>query len=141
MQLLSLTLNVILNKSYVFSSSQVRGKSKDGGKTYDRDLSDTPYSPSGFSQALNQWKKEKDVEGDWEYWNFNIKQFRYSVANQLARAELGLELITYQMKHMVQALSDMPSEVTLGYGGVGETMHCEQLKMKRYGAYFIQIVP
>ncbi len=127
-------LNVITDKSYVFSSSQNRGKSEDRGKTYNRDTLDTPYSAGGFNIALNSWLKKKDVDSEWAHWNLNAKQFRHSIANQLARAELGLEFITYQMKHMVHALNEMPSDVTLGYGGVGDMAQQNALNAARYEA-------
>ncbi|SHO19440.1 Putative uncharacterized protein [Moritella viscosa] len=53
--------------------------------------------------------------------------FRHSLAHQMYRADVGLPVISYQLKHIVSAVSALGrkgkvSQTTLGYGGIGSQL-------------------
>jgi integrase len=53
--------------------------------------------------------------------------FRHSLAHQMYRADVGLPIISYQLKHIVSAVSALArkgkvSQTTLGYGGIGSQL-------------------
>lgn len=53
--------------------------------------------------------------------------FRHSLAHQMYRADVGLPVISYQLKHVVTAAQALArkgrvSEETLGYGGIGNLL-------------------
>ncbi len=57
----------------------------------------------------------------------NAYTFRHSLAYQLFRADVGLPVISYQLKHLVSATDELyrkgkVSEVTLGYGGIANQL-------------------
>lgn len=59
--------------------------------------------------------------------NFNPYMLRHTLTYQLFRAEVGLPLISFQLKHFVDSVSKFTfdgatSSVTLGYGDIGEML-------------------
>lgn len=59
--------------------------------------------------------------------NFNAYMLRHTLTYQLFRADVGLPLISFQLKHFVDSVSKYTargatSSVTLGYGEVGEIL-------------------
>lgn len=53
--------------------------------------------------------------------------FRHSLAHQMYRADVGLPIISYQLKHIVSAVAAFGrkgkvSQTTLGYGGIGSQL-------------------
>jgi len=63
-------------------------------------------------------KSLKDIKS-----KINGYVFRHSLAHQMFRADVGLPVISYQLKHIVTAADDLArkgkvSETTIGYGGI-----------------------
>lgn len=59
--------------------------------------------------------------------SFNPYMLRHTLTYQLFRAEVGLPLISFQLKHFVESISKYTftgatSSVTLGYGDIGEML-------------------
>lgn len=59
--------------------------------------------------------------------NFNAYMLRHTLTYQLFRADVGLPLISFQLKHFVDSVSKYTakgatSSVTLGYGEIGEIL-------------------
>lgn len=66
--------------------------------------------------------------------------FRHSLAYQMYRADVGLPVITYQLKHVVSAVENLArsgkvSQTTLGYGGIANQLvskAAEGIKIRHY---------
>jgi hypothetical protein len=59
--------------------------------------------------------------------------FRHSLAHQMYRADVGLPIISYQLKHIVSAADAFSrkgkvSEITLGYGGIANQLTSDRSK-------------
>jgi len=59
--------------------------------------------------------------------SYNSYMTRHTLAYQMFRADVGLPLITYQLKHLVEGTEQYISngaysDTTLGYGGIGESL-------------------
>lgn len=59
--------------------------------------------------------------------------FRHSLAHQMFRADVGLPVISYQLKHVVSATERLArkgkvSQTTLGYGGIANQLTCANSK-------------
>lgn len=59
--------------------------------------------------------------------------FRHSLAHQMYRADVGLPIISYQLKHIVSATDALSrkgkvSQTTLGYGGIANQLTNDQSK-------------
>lgn len=62
--------------------------------------------------------------------DFNTHMFRHTLAHQLFRADVGLPLISFQLKHFVNNVAKYTSQsatstTTLGYGEIGEMLSQE----------------
>lgn len=73
-----------------------------------------------FIQKMLEKKAVKEI-------NFNPYMLRHTLTYQLFRAEVGLPLISFQLKHFVDSVSKYTfsgatSSVTLGYGDIGEML-------------------
>nr|WP_315429425.1 hypothetical protein [uncultured Albidiferax sp.] len=79
-----------------------------------------PLSVVGFTTAINDYLSNCDVNGDWAAWRINPHQLRHTLANQLAKADVGTVFISYQLKHLYTALASLPADVTLGYGNLAQ---------------------
>lgn len=69
----------------------------------------------------------------------NAYTFRHSLAYQLFRADVGLPVISYQLKHLVSATDELHrkgrvSEVTLGYGGIANQLAFSAAEKKTSGS-------
>ena len=84
-----------------------------------------PYSIGGLTSALDRYLRMVDTAGAWEAVTVSPHRCRHTLAHQLARADVGLVFIAYQMKHLHSALRAVPPQVTLMYGGISD------LKMER----------
>ncbi|MEZ9170351.1 hypothetical protein AB4122_02675 [Vibrio cyclitrophicus] len=65
--------------------------------------------------------------------NINGYLFRHSLAHQMYRADVGLPVISYQLKHVVSAAESLVrqgkvSQTTLGYGGIANQLTNDQSK-------------
>lgn len=79
-----------------------------------------PLSLTGLSGAINNYLREIDTSKRWETWHINPHQLRHTLANQLARADVGLMFIAHQMKHLYTALNALPPAATLMYGNLSD---------------------
>lgn len=79
-----------------------------------------PISASGFLTILETYVKTIDVDGTWAHITISPHRCRHTLAHQLARADLGLVLISYHLKHLHTARSAIPPSHTLLYGGIGQ---------------------
>lgn len=86
---------------------------------------DRPYSVNGLTHALDRYLRIVDTTGAWDDVIVSPHRCRHTLAHQLARADVGLVFIAYQMKHLHSALKAVPPQVTLMYGGISD------LKMER----------
>ncbi|MBF4990747.1 tyrosine-type recombinase/integrase [Methylophilus sp. QUAN] len=80
----------------------------------------TPLSITGFVGSMNNYLREIDTTERWRSWVISSHQLRHSLANQLARADLGLMFIAHQLKHLYSALNAIPPSVTLMYGNIAD---------------------
>lgn len=67
---------------------------------------------------------------------FNPYMMRHTLTYQLFRAEVGLPLISFQLKHFVDSVSkytsiESTSSVTLGYGDIGEMLSKDGVRSKK----------
>lgn len=83
------------------------------------------YSVNGLTEALDRYLRVADTAGAWDDIVVSPHRCRHTLAHQLARADVGLVFIAYQMKHLHSALKAVPPQVTLMYGGISD------LKMER----------
>ncbi|TKF23237.1 hypothetical protein FCV43_04130 [Vibrio genomosp. F6] len=72
---------------------------------------------------------EKDINS-----KLNGYVFRHSLAHQMYRADVGLPVISYQLKHIVTATNELArkgkvSQSTLGYGGIANQITSEESKL------------
>ena len=79
-----------------------------------------PMTLTGLTTAINNYLDEIDVSRRWVDWRTHPHQLRHTLANQLARADVGLTYIAHQMKHLYTALSALPPAATLIYGRIGD---------------------
>ena len=79
---------------------------------------------------LDRYEKEKKI-------GFNPYFLRHTLAYQLHRMGVGLPLISFQLKHMVDGLekfttAGVASETTIDYGGISESLVSNHLEGQRY---------
>lgn len=72
---------------------------------------------------------EKDINS-----KLNGYVFRHSLAHQMYRADVGLPVISYQLKHIVSSTNELVrkgkvSQSTLGYGGIANQITSDQSKL------------
>ncbi|NVH52236.1 hypothetical protein HU985_15145 [Photobacterium damselae subsp. damselae] len=72
----------------------------------------------------------------------NAYTFRHSLAYQMYRADVGLPVISYQLKHVVTATENLVrkgkvSETTLGYGGIANQLVDQNTKGKALNIRYI----
>ena len=89
----------------------------------------TPKSmaSSGITHQMNNFIGQllgKSIENEL---NFNPYMLRHTLTYQLFKAEVGLPLISFQLKHFVESISKYTSTgstsiATLGYGDIGEML-------------------
>lgn len=79
-----------------------------------------PYSPNGLTNAMQRYIERIDVSGAWKDVTVSPHRCRHTLAHQLARADVGLPFIAHQLKHLYSALSAVPPQVTLMYGGIAD---------------------
>ncbi len=79
-----------------------------------------PISANGFLTILETYVKTIDVDGTWAHITISPHRCRHTLAHQLARADLGLVLISYHLKHLHTARSAIPASHTLLYGGISQ---------------------
>jgi integrase len=90
-----------------------------------------PMTLSSFAEAINKYLKVVDSTGRWSEWHINPHQLRHTLAQQLARADVGLVFIAQQMKHLHTALNSLPPDVTMMYGNISglaqqRALHADQ---------------
>ena len=78
-----------------------------------------PFSLNGVTGGINNYLAEIDISQRWKSWHINVHQLKHTLANQLARADVGLVFIAKQMKHLHTALNMLPPDVTMYYGNIG----------------------
>lgn len=83
-------------------------------------VSPKPMTLTGLAGGINSYLREIDTTKRWSNWVINFHQLRHSLANQLARADVGLMFIAHQMKHLYTALNALPPSVTLMYGNIAD---------------------
>jgi hypothetical protein len=91
-----------------------------GSETVPLGITPQPLSPVGFTWAMTIYLREVDTSSRWADWHLHPHLLRHTLANQLARADVGLIFIAHQMKHLHTALHALPPDVTMMYGNVGE---------------------
>lgn len=79
-----------------------------------------PYSPNGFAGLLKKYIQKIDECGNWSHIIISPHRCRHTLAHQLARADLGLVLISYHLKHLHTARNAIPASETLLYGGISQ---------------------
>jgi len=110
-------LNKIFRSEYLFSSM----------KTVPLNSKPKRLSSASFAGQIKVYiyllfgeKKPFDI-------SYNSYMTRHTLAYQMFRADVGLPLITYQLKHLVEGVEQYTSngaysDTTLGYGGIGESL-------------------
>lgn len=93
-----------------------------------------PMSLTGLAGGINSYLIEIDTTKRWSDWVINLHQLRHTLANQLARADVGLMFIAHQMKHLYTALNALPPSVTLMYGNISDV--AAQRAMRTPDAYY-----
>lgn len=79
-----------------------------------------PLSSNSFRETLNAYMHAVDISGKWRSWSINPHQLRHTLAFQLEQANVATLYISYQLKHLHNALTSLPSNVTLGYGHIAD---------------------
>jgi len=67
---------------------------------------ENPITGGGLNERLNDYLKRIDEQGVSGDWQLSSHQNRHALANQLARAEVGIPYITRQLKHYHSLLSE-----------------------------------
>ncbi|CDT79371.1 putative DNA breaking-rejoining enzyme, integrase/recombinase [Vibrio coralliirubri] len=91
-------------------------------------ISLTPLIANMFTALIGLAKKDVNFQ-------LNAYTFRHSLAHQMYRADVGLPVISYQLKHVVTATENLArkgkvSETTLGYGGIANQLVDQNIKGK-----------
>lgn len=86
-----------------------------------------PMNSTGITSQMNNMIRQLLGESTANQINFNPYMLRHTLTYQLFRAEVGLPLISFQLKHFVESISKYTftgstSSVTLGYGDIGEML-------------------
>lgn len=84
-------------------------------------------SSTGITHQMNIFIRRLLGESTANQIKFNPYMLRHTLAYQLFRAEVGLPLISFQLKHFVDSITKFTSigatsSVTLGYGEIGEML-------------------
>ena len=95
-----------------------------------------PISLNGFTSAMNWYLQSIDASGRWKEWRISTHQFRHSLANQLARADLGIIYISIHMHHLYTALRALPPDATLAYGNISDL---KQERAMYTGAAYLEV--
>ncbi|MGP4717331.1 site-specific integrase [Psychrobacter sp. T6-6] len=82
---------------------------------------------TGITYQMNNLITRLLGEGISNEIKFNVYMLRHTLTYQLFKAEVGLPLISFQLKHFVDSISKYTSTgstsaVTLGYGDIGEML-------------------
>lgn len=82
---------------------------------------------SGGSHQTKSLISELFSENELEGFSFNQYMTRHTLAYQLFKADVGLAVISHQLKHLVDGIErytsvSKTSNVTLGYGGIGDML-------------------
>lgn len=82
---------------------------------------------TGITHQINYLIKNLLGEDTANQLKFNPYMLRHTLTYQLFRAEVGLPLISFQLKHFIADIGKFTStgattSVTLGYGGIGEIL-------------------
>lgn len=94
--------------TYLFHGSRVHGNKQ------------APMSSQHLSKCrITPYLRMVDTKKRWEHLHPHTHQFRNSLVFEMRRAGLGLPFITYQLKHMFNALEGKVNDATLLYGGIG----------------------
>lgn len=85
---------------------------------------------SGIKHQMDIFIRRLLGESTVQQIKFNPYMLRHTITYQLFRAEVGLPLISFQLKHFVDSISKYTfsgttSSVTLGYGDIGEMLSKE----------------
>ena len=89
-----------------------------------------PMDSKGITHQLNLFIHRILGEEEAHKISFNPYMLRHTLTYQLFRAEVGLPLISFQLKHFVDCVSKYTStgatsSITLGYGDIGEMLSKE----------------
>lgn len=79
-----------------------------------------PFTNTGLNNALTNYLREIDVEGDWAGWSLSSNQLRHSITHQLGRIDMGMVYISNHLRHLHSAYAALPAEVTFAYGNLGQ---------------------
>ncbi|WP_421833059.1 site-specific integrase [Acinetobacter baumannii] len=95
--------------------------------TVNPDNSALSMSSTGITHQMNIFIRRLLGESTANQIKFNPYMLRHTLAYQLFRAEVGLPLISFQLKHFVDSITKFTSigatsSVTLGYGEIGEML-------------------
>lgn len=95
--------------------------------TVPSDSSPCPMDSNGIIHQMNIFIRRLLGERAVNEVNFNPYMLRHTLTYQLFKAEVGLPLISFQLKHFVDSVSKFTfdgatSSVTLGYGDIGEML-------------------
>ncbi|QIT19200.1 site-specific integrase [Acinetobacter pittii] len=95
--------------------------------TVNPDNSALSMSSTGITHQMNIFIRRLLGESTANQIKFNPYMLRHTLAYQLFRAEVGLPLISFQLKHFVDNITKFTSigatsSVTLGYGEIGEML-------------------
>ncbi|WP_167759927.1 tyrosine-type recombinase/integrase [Methylotenera oryzisoli] len=104
-----------------------------GRETVPIGVNPKPMTLTGLAGAINNYLRNIDTSKRWSEWVINLHQLRHTLANQLARADVGLMFIAHQMKHLYTALNALPPSVTLMYGNIADIS--TQRAMRTSNAY------
>lgn len=89
--------------------------------------SSQPMNSKGITHQMNNFISQLLGESIENELKFNPYMLRHTLTYQLFKAEVGLPLISFQLKHFVESISKYTSTgststVTLGYGDIGELL-------------------
>ncbi|WP_326519231.1 site-specific integrase [Acinetobacter sp. CAAS 2-6] len=87
----------------------------------------TSMNSTGITHQMNNFIGQLLGESTANQIKFNPYMLRHTLTYQLFRAEVGLPLISFQLKHFVEGINKFTSTgttaaVTLGYGEIGEML-------------------
>ncbi|ESE41669.1 hypothetical protein [Shewanella decolorationis] len=82
---------------------------------------------SGFRNQMNSFISKLFTEEELAGFSFNQYMTRHTLAYQLFKADVGLAVISHQLKHLVDGIErytsvSKTSDVTLGYGDIGDML-------------------
>jgi hypothetical protein len=109
-------LSELKNNEFLASSTDTNGKAKKNVG---------PFQMQTMCAALEKFVGDLDIDGSHSGHRFNTHQFRHTLTRHLVRSGLGLAYISFQLKHAHKAYQSVPSDVTLGYGGVATELQSE----------------